>query len=322
MKLLLLLFVITFQVVQILSAYVEKPRSLGTKLWIYNFDIASVSTNYYETSGLYSSPSFIYKHGDEWNCDADALLQRFHTNITCLANCSSTNKNEKINSNLIFEFLVSPKSMSGYNHPYEHTLFHEKYDFLVDGFCLLSGADITHTNIFIIKFPHIDIYFNMVNEKLLNDMFLTYKKYFTKLRRRNNNGYLEVNNYEPNTVVAVANALAFVKSRRHVEVTTNQFGKTIGKYTTRLNSNNEENIVFEQYLYEIMDADDYMYEKLIHALMGTLTNEVFVVSNLVEQVSVVADLSSQETRELHLLTQRFKQLWETARSEDINKTDD
>ena len=265
----------------------------------------SVITNYIGSSGLYSYPELIHEYGDEWGKDSDFMLQRFSADVIQFEKNTDGDVNNTVELQKTLEFLVSPKSSVLDKQNYKATTgFQKKYDLLTDCFLLLSGERPVSSN-----------------------------------NRTNDHTHCNMDN--TNSVVAIAKTLEFIKLHRHLSVEIVQdkwypgmkkplvtiypskytlgglradyYGiepeiteREIRRYAPRPESDKNEKAALEIFMFEIIDAETYLFEKLKHAFSGTIINDEVCASDLISRASEIADLNGGEIRELHEIAERHK----------------
>jgi len=159
---------------------------------------------------------------------------------------------------------------------------------------------------------------------------------------------------DTNSVVAIARAIEFTKSRGYPGFNTNLFVTinmenaptnivTIYKYSDTQAESNADPVVSYHFItgispeklsqmniaaeleksefsrhmaYELEMGEKYLFAILKEAFIGMYTNDIITVSNLITQVSLKADLRANETSELHEITQNYKLLWETSQANE------
>ena len=252
--------------------YFSNVLHWGTPLSFWEskgFPISGAISNYIETSGLFLSPESTYKLGNEWDLCADSMLLKLSTNIMDLAQNSITNKINSVELQKIFEFLVSPRSYPKSNTIRLSKIAETKYKILIAGFYML--ADGKNTNF---------------TESAVKTL---------KMNPWEKDEYYKTMKGDTNSVIGIANALAFVKSRRYTGFNTNLV-------VTINHENPTNNIVKIYWTHEMSNnkKNEPVVSYIVNYKIKSLENREIELASGIEAMALAPMINEERAAEKYL----------------------
>jgi len=223
-----------------------------------------ISDNYIDTSGFFSSPESVREYGAIWATNATVLLQRFSDDVPVLAANSVTNETAAAELRKIYEFLLSPKSL----YENQKHIMDKKAEVLANGHIAASTNKI---------------------EGIAKALDFTLQRRY--VWQRVERSWIVKNTENNGTFIYFTQESWEQSENRNLEavesVRTNYF------YKPRSESDFFEQRVLEPFMNEIFYIERYLFKMLINEFTKLRENNSEGLSELVDQVAQIADISEK-----------------------------